>query len=258
MAMQNLQQIFADPLWTLLIGIVATLVFSIVIYHKSKRLRKPTYFIRSTNLVTGFSKKLDKLQLLYDNNSIETITVSKIAFWNDGAETVEESNIVEAGDDCDILDAHFVQENDAAKKFSVALVSSKLAGIRFESLDKGEGGVIQLIPTGKDSSDIRISGFIKDPGTPKASYTTDLFSRIIRRLSSSPPKKDNPRKQRRIIGAFFLIYAVLMTIPVATEGRPTDLIVDLVFISALLYFGYYMLRRRVPKGLEIVVVEEEI
>jgi len=237
---------------------IISVILMVVFYLRGKRVRKPTYFIKSNNLVTGFSKKLDKLQLLYGKTSIENLTVSKIAFWNGGAETIEASNIVEAdplrieaGDDCDILDAYIIQENNKANKFQIELVNSKLVKILFDYLEKREGGVIQVIHTGKESTDIKLEGLVKGAGKPQSSYSSDLLTKIIRKLPTSPKaKKESPTKQRRIFGIASLIYAIFLIIPIASEKSVTNLIVGIIFILFLSYCSYYMFKRRVPKGLE--------
>lgn len=264
--LQYLQQIFTNPLFTLIsivIGIVA-IVLAIVFYSRSKKVRKPTYFIKSNNLVTGFSKKLGKLQLLYGRTSVENLTVSRIAFWNDGAETIEASNIVEAdplrieaGGDCDILDAYIIQENNKANKFKVELANSKLVKILFDYLDKGEGGVIQLIHTGKGSSEIELKGLVKGAGKPKSSYGSNLLTKISAKLSAPPKqKKERPTQQRRAAGIFCLIYSIFMIYVVVTEEEIVNRIVEIILVLILFYVSYYMFKRRIPKGLEIVEEEE--
>jgi len=265
--LQELQQVFSNPLWTLLIGVAATIVVAVIIYSKSKRIRKPTFLIRSNNLVAGFGKKLDKLQLLYDETNIENLTVSKIAFWNEGAETLEQANVVEAEPlrieavgSCDILDAYVIQKNNEANKFSVELVSSKRVKILFDFLEKGEGGVIQLIHTGKESLDIELKGLVKGAGKPRSSYGSNLLTKISKKLFTPPKQKQqpkqSPKRQRRAFGVFSFGYAVFMVIVTITQTDILNQIVGIIFVLILLYFGYYMLKRRVPKGLEIVEEEE--
>ena len=74
-------------------------------------------------------------------------------------------------------------------------------------------------------------------------------------FGSSKQKKDRPIQQRRSFGLFVLIYAILMIIVTVTEKALAARIFGIIFVLLLLYSSYYMLKRRVPKGLEIV--EEE-
>ncbi len=263
---QLLQQISTNPFWGLggfLVGIIA-IIIAVIFFLRSQKARKPTFFIKSYNLLSDFSSKLDKLQILYGNTGIKNLTVSRIAFWNDGAETIEASNIVEAdplriegGGDCDILDAYIIQENNKANKFKVELANSKLVKILFDYLDKGEGGVIQLIHTGKGSSEIELKGLVKGAGKPKSSYGSNLLTKISAKLSAPPKqKKERPTQQRRAAGIFCLIYSIFMIYVVVTEEEIVNRIVGIILVLILFYVSYYMFKRRIPKGLEIVEEEE--
>jgi len=264
--LQELQQIFSNPIWTFaaLVVTIVAIILAIIFFIKGKKAKKPAYFIRSYNLVTDFNSKVTQLKMLYDNTPIKRLTASKIAFWNDGSETINKEDITEteplmiqAVGDCEILDAKVIKEVNSVNKFHIEISNNKSVKILFDFLDKGQGGALQIMHTGKDSSDIKVAGFIKGAGEPKASYTTDLLTRIIRRLSPTPqPKKENPKKMRRMLGVFLLMYAIFMIIPIASDLRPTNIIPGLIFISILLYICYYLLKPRVPRGLEIVEEED--
>lgn len=263
---EYLQQI--NPLFTILAFIIAIvgIILAIVFYLKGKKARKPMYFIQSNNLVAGFSKRLGKLQLLYGDTSIENLTVSKIAFWNDG-ETIEWGSIVEEDPlrveslgNCDILDANVIKEINPINKFGVDLINRKEARILFTFLDKGQGGAIQVIHTGKGSSDIEVGGFIKGAGKPRPSYRTNLLAKIGSKIFSTPKQKqqkESPIKQRRAFGLFSLLSAIFIIISLVGERNPVFIVVGIIIILVLFYFCYQMFRRRVPKELEIVEEEEE-
>lgn len=257
---QFFQQISPIATPIAIIGIILAIIF----YLRSRRARKPSFFMRSYNLVTDFSSKLDKLQLLYGNTNIENLTVSKIAFWNDGAETIEWSHIVEADPvrieavgKCDIIDAYVIKENNTANKFRVEVVNSKSVKILFDYIDKGEGGVIQLIHTGKESTDIELTGSVKGSGKLRSSYGYGLLAKIGKKLFGPPKKKkERPAQQRRAIGIFLLIYSIFMIIVAITAEELVNRIVGGIFVLILFYLSYYMFKRRVPRGLEIVEEEE--
>jgi hypothetical protein len=44
-------------------------------------------------LIKDFSKKLVNLEVLYSGSKVENLTVSKVALWNDGNETIRQEDI---------------------------------------------------------------------------------------------------------------------------------------------------------------------
>ena len=94
--MQNLQQFFINnPFWTILISVITAIVIAVFAYRKGRKVKKPRYYVKSHNLFTDFSSKITKLTMLYSDTPIEQLTASKIAFWNDGTETIDKVDIVD-------------------------------------------------------------------------------------------------------------------------------------------------------------------
>lgn len=266
--MQNLQQFFINnPFWTLIISVIIAIVIAVFAYRKGRKVKKPRYYVKSHNLFTDFSSKITKLTMLYSDTPIERLTASKIAFWNDGTETIDKVDRVdteplriEAVGSCDILDATVIKEINPVNKFRVEVIDEKKVRILFDFLDKGQGGAIQIMHTGKDSSDIEVNGFVKGAGKPQPSYTRDRIARILDKVSSTSrqnqPTKPPPARERRVaaISSFFM--ALVMLIMVFSEGSIPGKVIGFLAFLVFAYFGYSLLKRRVPKGLEIVEEEE--
>lgn len=266
--LQEVQQIFLNPLWTLaaLVITIAAVIISIIFYLKGRKVRKPTYYIRSHNLVADLSSRLNK-QLFYGDASIVNLTVSRVGFWNAGAETIEWGNTVESDPiriesigDCDILDANVIKEINTINKFRVDLISKRQVNILFNFLDKGQGGAIQVIHTGKGNSDIKIDGFIKGAGKPVASYTKGRVIKVLDKIFSQSkqpqPTKPQPAKVRRSMAIFSFFAALMMLLIVFSQDAISDKLFGVVSFIIYAYFGYILLKRRVPKGLEIIEEEE--
>lgn len=260
--LQDLNPIFTLGSFALaIIGLVLVVIF----YIRGKKTKRPTFLIRSSNLIADFSSKLDKLQILYDTRGIESLTVSKIAFWNDGRQTIDSRDVAEADplrialkEPHNILDVSVIYEKNKANKFHVLpLEGEPSVNIGFDYLDKDEGGVIQLIHTGKSSSDIEVLGIVKGVGKPRPRHTRPQIIEIIDKILPAPkPSKARPSRARRIMGITGFAGAILMVILALTVEELLTKILG--FILALLYgyMGYTLLKRRVPQGFEIV--EEEI
>lgn len=77
------------------IGILS-LILGIIFFIKSKKTKNPKVQIRSINLLRDSVEKFNGLQILYNGNKIPNVTVTKIALWNDGKDTINNSDIASA------------------------------------------------------------------------------------------------------------------------------------------------------------------
>ena len=266
---QFIQQISSNPLWTLGSFIVAfiSIILVVILHKRSQRTKKPTFLIRSSNLVSDFSSKLAKLQILYSSKEIENLTVSKIAFWNDGAQTIDSRDVAEADplriglkEECGILDVSVIYTKSEANRFDVLpFEEGHSVKITFDYLDKGEGGVIQLIHTGKGSSDIKISGIVKGVGKPIPRSTRPLpliFEMIDRIMPTRKSSKAQSLRARRLMGTVLFVLAIAMVVLAVVEKDLSTTILAFIFAAFYCGMGYTFFKRRVPQGFEIV--DEEI
>jgi len=263
---QTLQQM--NPLWgfgSLLVTIVG-IILMVIIYKHGQNTKAPRYFIKTFNIITDFSSGLAKLQLFYDNNTIETLSISKIAFWNDGTNTIDKMDIAEASpirivlkEGYDILDASVISEKNPSNIFRLTEIDNgRSVGIVFDYLDRGEGGIIQLIHTGSNSSDIEITGTIKGAGFPKQYHppTAILADKLVGLLPSPKPQRKWSRITRIIIGGSFLVIALALGVMIALDGTIPVIILGILSILLYVNIGYSLSKRRIPQGFEIV--EEEL
>jgi len=152
------------------IGLISTYYF----YKKSNKVKKPYYQIRSYNLIRDFVSNIQDLEIRYAGELIENLTVSRIAFWNAGNETIDKDDIVESDPiaiathrDFKILKPEIIAVNDNANNFSIVRDVTSILGINFDYIDENNGIVIQIFHTGKSSEDIDVIGKIKGAGVPK-------------------------------------------------------------------------------------------
>src|SRR5258708_12907607 len=73
-----------------------SLVLAVYFYFKSKRLKKPKYIIRSNNIFSGLEHTIPDIEVMFSGygNPINALTVTKIAFWNAGNETINKQDVV--------------------------------------------------------------------------------------------------------------------------------------------------------------------
>lgn len=148
------------------------LVLAIVFYFKSKKDRIPCYVVSSNTLIEGIDKALDGLQLLYKGQPQSRISVTKIAIWNDGRETIDRNDFVLANPVrvlcppvLDILDVRVSQVSSEANPVNIGnplkLDEHISYSIDFEYLDYKDYFVIQLVHNGDVAQRFSVDGKIK-------------------------------------------------------------------------------------------------
>jgi hypothetical protein len=172
---------------SLAIGL-ASFFAAYIFYKKSLRLKLPMYEVYTNILVQDGVSQMSGLDILYKSRRVPVLSVSKVVFWNAGSDTLENSDIVKANPiriccagDIQLLDAEVLSANNKSSQFLIELAHSENeALIKFDYLDKDQGGVIQVVHTGLRSSDLAVIGDIKGAKLKKI-RTTD-FTEPLRKL----------------------------------------------------------------------------
>jgi hypothetical protein len=176
--------------WEKVIAVVGALAGVIGVYFGSKgwKRRKPTYLIRSNNIFSGLEHTVPDVEVKFPGygQPIKALTVSKIAFWNDGNETIRKQDIVKD-------DPITIQGKEGIVFLSVSVIESvsplnkieckmnqdrSLVTITFEYLDHNQGANIQVFHTGTSNADITLRGTIMGASP---------IRRKLRGNSPSPP-----------------------------------------------------------------------
>src|SRR5258707_12551413 len=80
-----------------LIGLIS-LTLGVIFFSLARRarLKRTAWAIRSNNLVRDFAASLPELEILYRHEKVDTLTVTRIAFWNRGMATIDRNDIASA------------------------------------------------------------------------------------------------------------------------------------------------------------------
>jgi len=171
---QFIEWLATNP-WLIITSFIITIIslpLVIFFYFKSKKDKKLYYAILSHNIVRDLVSRIDSLEMLYAGERIENITVTKIAFWNAGNDTIKGQDIkkpltVTVENGYKILKADQFYIINKENKFSINLSDDKSHIIvDFDYLDKNQGEIIQLYHNGKSENDIKIDGYIMGSGAP--------------------------------------------------------------------------------------------
>ncbi len=279
-----ISNLFIDNPWmalfifvTALLGIVLTIIFGL----KSLKRKYPRIEMKSSNLIDHFISKYKGLKIKLNDHDCENMTVTKIAFWNKGRDTINNSDIT-------TIDKLIIKTNDGVKMFAAEIIKTvnkannfKIYQINnfsevsfdFEYLDKNEGAVIQIIHSGKDSGDLTINGTIKGFGKLKNSkvpvyflwlvglfnFIDNIVYKTIWYLFEDKDSNLGDIKKiykKKFVAIFLFAMPILFTIGVMVPSKPLPLnikIISLVVLFILYYpMGFYLIKRTIPKKLDIL------
>jgi hypothetical protein len=152
--------------WLGISGTAIAIFLAFVFYRRSKRFKRPAYVVTTWNLIQDYSAKLQGLKIEFKGKSLASISVSKIVVWNDGNETIHGSDIAQADPlrvvvtGADLVDVIVLMTTHVANQFKITPIGNDVS-IVFDYLDRNQGGILQLVHTGKSSENIAVRGSIK-------------------------------------------------------------------------------------------------
>ena len=267
--MQGLFELLvSEPIGTVsaLLALVS-IALAFIFFRRSQRSKEPTWAIRTTTLMEGYSAHLQNLEVLYKNSRVENLAVSRVAFWNSGAQTIYADDIAAANrlrfvvdDPVRILDIKTLANNNPSSQFEVGLDGDGMsAPVTFDYLDHGDGAVIQVVHTGTSSKDIDLTGDIKG-SKPLRKRAIRVFRYLPLPTRASFDESLRPSLRRKIRAmiyfSFGLVVVVFLILLLLLADDPPSLI-EYVFAGyALLVFlvagaaGLRTWRMHPPSGLE--------
>lgn len=260
----------ADNPWLVIVSFIITVlafIFGFISYFKSKKVKKPRLESRSLNLLEESAEKIEGLKITYLNENIPNLTITKLAIWNDGNDTIDKNDIasadpllITAKDTVHILEYKIIYQKNECSLFDIEEIESgKQLKVTFDFLDFHDGAVIQLLHTGNSSSDIEFKGTIKGVGKISTNHSKNKVNSRIKKIIL----KLGEKTFFRVNGIIFIIFGLLLSItefvtffwldniykPV--EDPMLEFLYCILLSIVLIFTGFKMLKRRVPKGFEI-------
>jgi hypothetical protein len=158
--------------WEKVIAIVGTLAGVIGVYFGSKgwKRKKPRYIICSNNIFSGLEHTIPDVEVKFPGYGplVKALTVTKIAFWNAGTDTIKKQDVVkddpisiQAKAGIVFLSASVSEIVSPLNKIDCKVSPDRsLVTITFEYLDYNQGAIIQVFHTGTSNADITLHGTI--------------------------------------------------------------------------------------------------
>jgi len=212
-----------------LISLVLTILGIIIAYYffkKSFRIKDIKYGIESIHLVKSSDEIENDITILFKNKPIKHLTISRVAIWNAGKETIRKSDIpkdrpfvIKAEEGYEFLKARIHKTINNSNNFNISF-SKKTININFDFIDFQEGCTIEVYHTGKSSWSIGVDGFIIGSGNVKHAVHIPF------------PKR---RKKALIFSLSFLVITTVPTTLLLGLQNGETLLTIFAFVSFFLY-----------------------
>lgn len=183
-----------------LVGL-AGLLFSFYIAKRDRRIKELKCGLVSTNIISKSETLFPKLLIKYDNQELENLTITKISIKNTGTDVLKLDDVAEAdpitfstelAKGVRLLDFGITYVDDELNKFKVERTGENTIRVGFDYIEPKDFVIIQVLHTGKDSNDIKVTGTVigaKKPFIPnETTETTVEKSRIVRAFRSASPR----------------------------------------------------------------------
>jgi hypothetical protein len=164
--------ISGNPGIVAIVGLVATIssiVLAVFFYKLSRPSRLLVYATRTFRVVPQERIKLQGLQITYYGYPVESLSVTRLAVWNAGDESIRRSDfpasdrpVIYGGGGLKIFETAVIETSAAANNVGLTLVDHPVVGsaIGFDFLDPGDGAVFSVVHNGNNLTDIRLNGEI--------------------------------------------------------------------------------------------------
>jgi hypothetical protein len=125
-----------------LLSIISTITVPIVTNIRSKKYKRPTYRTKTISLLKESFEKIKSADILYNGNKINNLSITKIAIWNDGKETINNTDVsetdkfrIEIDKEYKILDYEIVHQKNYANAFRLTKINDNELEINFHYFD---------------------------------------------------------------------------------------------------------------------------
>lgn len=240
--MEKFYKFFEGNPWLNIVFLVLSIIsviLAIIFYYKSIKSKKPTYNIFTNRLVNNNLSRLNKIEIKYNGAIVTNLSVSKIALWNAGKESIRRIDIassdpisISTKENIILYDYEIVYAKPV-NNITIEKKDEKAVNVAFEFLDLYDGIVLNIYHSGDNSSSIIINGtLIGSEKISKAiikdylSDKTEILSRPINILINHSNRYYN------FVGWFLAIpIGAVFLIPIFFFIVPIDRILEKVYFK---------------------------
>lgn len=250
---------------------IISIITAIFFYLKGKKSKIPTYILRTISLVQEKIQKIETVKILYSGNKVDNLSISKIAIWNAGKDTIDHKDIAQNNpirliieENYLFLEANIIYQKNLSNNFNISLSdNNKYIDITFDYFDYEEGIVLQVFHTGNTSKNITLMGQVKSVKKINRKDNSRLFMFSIDNIFIKKIKTDGNFNlilgwTVLIVGLFVIFFSFIPTYiqTPQKEYNPDEskFIASItLFILGVIYslMGYNMVKRKIPKGFNV-------
>jgi hypothetical protein len=250
--------------WLNVVFILLALIsifISFWLYFKGKKTKKPTYCTHTINLIRESINKIKSLDIQHKGQKINNLSVTKLALWNAGKETINSIDIaqndkfrIEINDKYEIIDCELVFQKNQANGFKIEN-NNMIIDITFDYFDHNEGVILYIYHTAPHGYFLELKGAFKGVNTI-VRKSNRIFSDSITKILYSILK---PNLTRKILGIvtfllpFFFIVLLIKDYDRVVKNNYSYIfmIVTLGLVMIYWWLSYKILKRKVPKGFDL-------
>jgi len=170
------------------LGVFATYYY----YRKSIREKRPVFSVRPMSVFNNKRLKLYDIEVKYKGIIVDSLTITKFAFFNAGKDTIEQSHLVSKNpitiydiNGSPFYDVEILDSNVELNNLQIQWDKSKIT-INFDFLDFNQGVVLKIIHAGK-GKELKMRDTIKGN----------------RRIKSMDPSFTTLTREDSLYGAFY-------------------------------------------------------
>lgn len=181
-----------------LILAVAGIAVSFLLYVKGRKEKILVYAMKSFNLIHNTAAKVPGLSVSHEGKTINTLTLTKIAFWNKGRGTINREDIAPTDrlavfpqEEVAILDASIAYKSRDSNNFALERIGSRVV-VDFDYIDFHQGVVIDVYHTGETDAALILRGTVKGGHDLIGAIPQDyLLDKTLGKVSSVVPSPSN-------------------------------------------------------------------
>lgn len=171
---------------------IMSLLLTLYLYNKSRKYKKINYAKKSHTLIYNFNPNIDKLSLKYGETLVKNVTITFLAIWNSGNETIYLSDTsgdaplsVYTADKKQVLETKIIYFSNKLNAFKIKKIDKDGFVMSFDYIGKKEGIILKIVHTGTSSKGITAVCPIKGAETPYLVKFIDKSARLLFEVDSS-------------------------------------------------------------------------
>jgi hypothetical protein len=148
-----------------ILSIIATAFFA----HRYSEKKSPKFMYKTLRKIQRSSDAPDDIEVYYKGHKVDGVQSTVVWFWNDGRKPIVRSDIpvvqpikIELNDsnELEILNVQVLKQSREVISSQVSKISNKVVQVSFEFLDYNDGFSLEILHTGKSSTDVDVSGTV--------------------------------------------------------------------------------------------------